>query len=172
MPIPVEPVKAAGSLLNEFRTFLVRGSLVDLAVGVVAGAAFSRLIDSLVKNVLMKVLEYVLPDARSYEAWTIGNVEVGKFLAELLNFLVVGFAVFFVIVKVGGLLTRTRQRQQQEAAAAAAAKPAPKVPPADVVLLTEIRDLLRQQQQRQQARPLSPPPQSFEFKSGDENLLL
>jgi large conductance mechanosensitive channel len=179
MPIPVEPVRAAGSLLNEFRAFVVRGPMVELAVGVVAGAAFSRLIDALVKNVFMKVLEYVLPDARSYEAWVVGNVEVGKFLAELLNFVVVGFALFFVIVKVGGLLTRKRQQEADAADPAggakpvAGAKPAPKAPPpvpADVVLLTEIRDLLRQQQHLLQSRATSPTP-TFGFKTGDDERL-
>ena len=73
-------------------------------------------------------MEYVLPNARSYQSWTVGNVEVGQFLTELLNFAVVAVVVFVVVAKVGAALTRRRHEQEVAARPAAPKAPAARRP--------------------------------------------
>ena len=134
-------------MLEEFKKFALRGNVVDLAVGVIIGAAFGAIVASLVADVIMPIVGAITPggldfsnyfialsgkvDATSYaEAKKQGAVlGYGQFLTVTLNFLVVAFVLFLVIRAMVKL-----QRQEE-------AKPAPE-PPADVKLLTEIRDLL------------------------------
>ena len=128
-------------LFEEFKGFAMKGNVVDLAVGVIIGAAFGKLVESLVKNILMPALSLVMPSDQSYVSWkvAIGAKEIpyGLFLGDVVNFLIVAFAVFMFIVKFLGWLSRRHT-----------AAPAPVVvPPAtkDQELLAEIRDLLRSQ---------------------------
>ena len=134
----------AFSLLGEFRSFAFKGNVVDLAIGVIIGAAFGKLIDSLVKNVLMPLIGLLLPGEQGYLGWkwVVEGKEVpfGLFLGEMVNFLVVSFALFVFAVKFLGWIARTRKEE-------AVAPP----PTKDQVLLTEIRDLLKEKQ---------PPPQT------------
>src|SRR5262245_18507911 len=96
-------------LWNEFRTFAFKGNLIDLAVAVVIGVAFGAVITSLVKNIIMPALSYVAPGEGSYRAWQLGRSEIGAFLAEVVNFLLISAAVFLVVVKVlRSLLKRAR----------------------------------------------------------------
>ena len=134
------------SLVSEFKAFAMRGNVVDLAVGVVIGAAFGKIVSSLVDNVIMPPIGFLIggidfsdlvlkigtPVADAKGVVTGGVViHYGVFLNTILQFIIVAIAIFLVI-KLMNRLTR-----KQEAA------PAP--PPADVVLLTEIRDLLKVQ---------------------------
>ena len=92
---------------QEFKKFALKGNLLDLAVAVVIGTAFTAVVNSLVKNILMPLLSYVTPAEGGYRAWHIGRVEVGVFLAEVVNFLIIALVVFLVVVKViGGLIRR------------------------------------------------------------------
>lgn len=135
----MDPTKAAFSLLDEFKKFALKGNVVDLAVGVIIGGAFGKIVDSLVKDVLMPAVTAFMPGKAGYTGWTLTLGEqqllVGKFLGEVMNFLVVALAIFFFIVKFLGWILRSKK---QEAAA-------PPPPPRDVVLLEEIRDLLKAQ---------------------------
>ena len=128
------------NLWSEFKTFAFKGNLIDLAVAVIVGAAFGKVVDSLVKHIFMPIFAIIIPGKAGYEDWKFGPagspILIGKFLSEVVNFLVVALAVFIVIVKVLNWLMRTKKE-------IAAAPPPP--PPADVVLLTEIRDLLKEQ---------------------------
>jgi large conductance mechanosensitive channel len=130
--------RKAMSLFEEFRNFAFKGNVIDLAVGVIIGAAFGKIVDSFVKHILMPILSLVIPGGQAYTAWkfTIGEKEIpyGLFLAEFVNFLVVAFALYLFIVKFLKVVMKSRTAE-------AAAPPPP--PPADVVLLTEIRDLLK-----------------------------
>lgn len=117
-------------LWKEFRAFAFKGNMIDLAVAVVIGAAFAKIVTSLVDNVIMPVLSYVTPD-QGYQQWMIGRIRIGAFLGDVVTFLILALAVFIVIVKVIGWMTK---RGKAEAAA-----PMTK----DQQLLTEIRDLLR-----------------------------
>ncbi len=135
-------------MLKEFRDFAMKGNVVDLAVGLVIGAAFSAIVNSLVGDIIMpligaigsvdfsnyfialssKVTAANLEDARKQGA----VLAYGKFITLAVNFLIVAFSLFIVI------RTMNRLRHHEEA------KPAePPKPSAEVVLLTEIRDLLK-----------------------------
>jgi large conductance mechanosensitive channel len=121
--------RRAYSLLEEFKNFAFKGNVVDLAVGVIIGAAFGKIVDSLVRNIIMPLLSYVVPGSESYEKWTLGRVEIGQFLAVVLNFLIVAVALYLFIVKFLGLILKSK-----------------KTPPPstrDQELLAEIRDLLK-----------------------------
>ena len=121
------------SLFDEFKKFAFKGNVVDLAVGVIIGGAFGKIVDSLVKHVIMPLVSLVLPADRGYTEWkwTIGDKELpyGQFLGEVINFMIVAFALYLFIVKFLGWLMRTKQE----------APP----PTKDQELLTEIRDLLK-----------------------------
>jgi large conductance mechanosensitive channel len=134
---PAVAARQALSVLEEFRNFAFKGNVVDMAVGVIIGAAFGKIVDSLVKNILMPLVSLLIPGDRAYTSWKIvvGTQEIpyGLFLGEIVNFLIVAFALYFSIVKFMGFMMR--QRQQAPAA------PAPG-PTAEQKLLTEIRDLL------------------------------
>ena len=128
--------KKALSIVEEFKGFAFKGNVVDLAVGVIIGAAFGKIVDSLVKSVIMPLIGAVLPGEQGYLGWKFvvngKDVPYGLFIGEVVNFLIVAVALFFVIVKFLGLLMR---KKEAEAAG----------PPAlskDQELLTEIRDLL------------------------------
>lgn len=129
------------SLSREFRDFAFKGNVVDLAVGVIIGAAFGKLVDSLVKNVLMPLISVLIPGNQSYTKWafTINgqSVPYGQFLGEVVNFLIIALVLWIFSVKFLGWLRK--KRHEEEAATAAAP------PPKQEQLLTEIRDLLRQQ---------------------------
>jgi large conductance mechanosensitive channel len=141
-----EPKKVAGAaqwgasqatnLLDEFRRFALKGNVVDLAVGVIVGAAFGKIVDSLVKHILMPLISLLVPSETSYLTWKYTfdgkDVPYGLFLGEVVNFLIVTFALFMFAVKFLGWIARKRA---QEA-------PAALPPTKEEVLLTEIRDLL------------------------------
>jgi large conductance mechanosensitive channel len=134
-----EPTKKAFSLWGEFKSFAFKGNVVDLAVGVIIGAAFGKIIDSLVKNVIMPLVSVLLPGGESYTKWSfeVGpqrkEVPYGLFIGDVVSFLVIAFTLFVFIVKLLGWLMKARQQE------AAAPPPLTK----DQELLTEIRDLLK-----------------------------
>jgi large conductance mechanosensitive channel len=127
-------------MLSEFKAFAMRGNVMDLAVGVVIGAAFGKIVTSLVDQVIMPPIGMLIGgvDFSAYK-WVLhpagpdGKGEValqyGAFINTIIQFLIVALAIF-VVVKI-----MNRMMRKDEAA------PAP--PSAEVVLLTEIRDLLR-----------------------------
>ena len=93
-------------LWSEFRNFAFKGNMIDLAVAVVIGAAFGKVVESLVKDMIMPLLSYVIPNQAGYLAWHVGRLRIGAFLSEVLNFLVIALAVFVAIVKVIGYLMK------------------------------------------------------------------
>jgi large conductance mechanosensitive channel len=127
------------SVLQEFKTFAMRGNVVDLAVGVIIGAAFGKIVSSFVEDVVMPVLGviiggvdfkhlgFVLKAAEGEVAAV--TLNYGKFIQTSFDFVIIAFAIFMAVKAINSL------KKQEEAAPAA--------PPADVVLLTEIRDLLK-----------------------------
>ena len=132
------PTKKAFSLFDEFKNFAFKGNVVDLAVGVIIGGAFGKLVTSMVDNVLMPLVGVILPGNKGYENWaiTIGEktIPYGKFIGDVVGFLILAAALFFFIVKFLGWLMTSK-----------AAEPAtPPAPTKDQELLTEIRDLLKQ----------------------------
>ncbi|MCC6240353.1 MAG: large conductance mechanosensitive channel protein MscL [Phycisphaerales bacterium] len=100
------------SLVQEFKSFAFKGNMIDMAVGIIIGAAFGKVISSLVGDIFMPLIAAVMPNDKGYEAWTFiingSTIPYGKFIATLVDFLLVALAVFLVIVKiVQGTLKRT-----------------------------------------------------------------
>lgn len=93
-------------LLQEFKKFALKGNVVDLAIAVVIGTAFGKVVNSLVNNVLMPVISYVSPKPEGYESWQIGQVKIGLFLGDVVNFLIVAGAMFLLLVKLLGAIER------------------------------------------------------------------
>src|SRR5438552_1315735 len=113
-----DPTKKAFSLIEEFKNFAFKGSVIDLAVGVIIGAAFGKIISSLVDNIFMPLIGLFLPNPKGYEglAYTVGDktVPYGKFISDVVSFLVVALVLFLFIVKFLGWLM---QAKKEEAAA-------------------------------------------------------
>jgi large conductance mechanosensitive channel len=126
--------------IQEFKTFISKGNVMDLAIGVIIGAAFGKIVTSLVEDVFMPVigkiiggvdftgLKYVISGAGTKEEVAL---RYGNFLQTSINFLIIAFCVFLMVKALNAL-----KKKQEEAPA-----PPPEVP-TDVKLLTEIRDLL------------------------------
>lgn len=129
------------SMISEFKAFAMRGNVIDLAVGVVIGAAFGKIVTSLVDGVIMPPLGKLIGgvDFSAFK-WVLspagadgkGEVAIlyGAFINTMIQFLIVALAIFIVVKAINRI-----SRKQDEAPAA---------PAADIVLLTEIRDLLKQ----------------------------
>jgi large conductance mechanosensitive channel len=137
-------------MLSEFRTFAVKGNVMDLAVGVIIGAAFGKIVDSLVNDIIMPVIGAVfggfdfsnlfiklgkvppgIPETLAdLKKAGVPVLAYGNFITIVLNFIILAFVVFMIV--------RTVNKMREEDAA----KPAP-APPEDVMLLREIRDALR-----------------------------
>jgi large conductance mechanosensitive channel len=137
------------SFMSEFKEFAMKGNVVDLAVGVIIGAAFGKIVDSIVKDLIMPVvgkifggLEFTnyfikLSDGpagipQTYEALTKAGVPVfayGNFITVAINFIILAFIIFMMIKQINRLKTNTVNT--------------PPPPPEDTVLLREIRDALK-----------------------------
>ncbi len=132
----------AMSFMDEFKQFAFKGNVIDLAVGVIIGGAFGKIVDSLVKQIIMPFVGLLLPGEQGYLGWklVVGAKEVpyGLFIGEVVNFLIVALALFFFVVKFLGWIMKAKKEE--------AAAPAPPAPPTkEQELLTEIRDLLKKQ---------------------------
>lgn len=129
------------SFAKDFKAFIMRGNVVDLAVAVVIGGAFGKIVTSLVNDIIMPPigvlvggidfsrLKWIIHD--STDPKKVAAINYGSFINTIITFLIIAFAVFVVIKLV------ERAMPKKEAAPAA--------PPPEVTLLTEIRDLLKQQ---------------------------
>lgn len=136
-------------MLKEFREFALKGNVMDLAVGVIIGAAFGKIVDSAVKDVIMPIASFLMrgqvdfsnqywglagnvpPGASLIEAQKVGTVLAwGSFATVVINFAILAFIIFWMV--------KAMNRLKREAPAAA-----PAAPPEDVILLREIRDALK-----------------------------
>ncbi len=134
-------------MLKEFKEFAMRGNVVDLAIGVIIGAAFSKIVDSLVKDLIMPLIgmfgsadfsNYFIPLSKAVTATNLVDAQKqgpvlawGSFATYVVNFLIVAFVLFMVVRAINTL---------KKSEAAKPAEPVP--PPKQEVLLSEIRDLL------------------------------
>jgi large conductance mechanosensitive channel len=122
-------------MIKEFREFLLRGNIVDLAVAVVLGTAFGLIVTSLVEDILTPLLGLLgVPD---FSTWTIAvgdaTMRIGAFLNALISFVLIAMAIFFLIVKpMQAIEARRREEKVEE-----------ETGPTEVELLTQIRDELR-----------------------------
>ena len=139
------------SMMSEFREFALKGNVIDLAVGVIIGAAFGKIVDSLVKDLIMPVVSRIFggldfsnwfimlasPPAgysgpMTYEALTKAGVPLlayGNFITVALNFVILAFVIFLMVRQINRLKRQT--------------PPPPPAPPEEVMLLREIRDAVR-----------------------------
>ena len=142
------------SMMSEFKEFAVKGNVMDLAVGVIIGGAFGKIVDSLVNDLIMPLVSFILGGKVDFtklflvlcdnptrlntlDALKKADIPVfayGNFLTILINFIILAFVIFMLVKGMN------RLRRQQETAAEAA----PAADPADIALLKEIRDELRQ----------------------------
>jgi large conductance mechanosensitive channel len=130
------------SIVSEFREFAMKGNVVDMAVGIIIGAAFGKIVSSLVSDVVTPPLGYIiggvdftdlavtLPAIR--EGAEAVTIRYGVFLQALFDFIIVAFAIFMLVK----LINRVRRKEE-------VAPSAPPPPSKEEVLLTEIRDLLK-----------------------------
>jgi len=129
--------KKVSAMLEEFKTFAFKGNVVDLAIGVIIGAAFGKIIDSLVKHIIMPFISVIMPGQQGYLTWKLvingKDVPYGLFIGEIVNFLIVALALYIFIVKFIGMIMKNKQEKAT-------------VPPLtkDQELLAEIRDLIRE----------------------------
>jgi len=139
------------SIIQEFKEFAVKGNVMDLAVGVIIGGAFGKIIDSMVKDIIMPVVSWILGGDVDYSNWFVvlgdnpNNVTnlteaqaaglnvfaYGNFLTILINFLLLAWVVFWLVK----LMNKLRRKQEAE--------PEPEATPEDIALLREIRDELK-----------------------------
>lgn len=136
-PVTTEASKKALSLIEEFKKFAFKGNVIDLAIGVIIGAAFGKIIDSLVKHLIMPLISVVIPGEQSYLGWKWmingKDIPYGLFLGEIVNFLIVAIALYIFIVKFLSLVMKAKKEE------AVALPPLTK----EQELLTQIRDLLK-----------------------------
>jgi large conductance mechanosensitive channel len=129
-------------MIQGFKDFLMRGNVVDLAVAVVIGTAFGAVVNALVSAVLMPLISALVgaPNFDEFAVLTLnGNaIRFGVLLTALVNFLLIAAAVYFAFVLPMNKLNELRERKLT-----AGRKPAPEEVPADIRLLTEIRDALK-----------------------------
>ncbi len=126
-------------MIKEFKEFISKGSVMDMAVGIIIGGAFTAIVDSLVKDVLMPVIG-MITGGHSVEdmVWKVGNATVGygAFIQAIIDFLLVAFVLFMIIKglnKAKAAIVKEKEAEEET--------PAPV--PEDIALLTEIRDLLK-----------------------------
>lgn len=130
------------SVIKEFKEFAVKGNVVDMAVGIIIGAAFGKIISVLVAGVVMPPigvlvggvdfsdLVYVIKEAVGDTPAVV--ISYGEFIQTLINFIIIAFVIFMVVKGIN----RLKRKQEQ-------APPAPAAPSVEETLLTEIRDLLK-----------------------------
>ncbi len=115
--------------IKEFREFAVRGNVLDLAIGVIIGGAFNKIVTALVDAVIMPVIGKVIGDPEKFSTLTIGGIKIGVLLQATLDFIIIAFVLFLILKAVN------RFRKKDEVVAPP--------PTATEVLLAEIRDELK-----------------------------
>lgn len=126
-------------LVSEFKTFIVRGNVLDLAVGIIVGGAFTAIVTSLVNNILMPIIGVILGGI-NFASLSItfkgASINYGAFIQAIINFLLIALTVF-ILVKSINTMARKKEEVKEEKE--------PEKPEENIVLLTEIRDLLKKQ---------------------------
>ena len=121
---------------QEFKEFAMRGNVLDMAVGVVVGSAFTAIVTSIVQNLLTPLLGLLIPDS-TFAEWAPGGFGIGAVINSIITFLITAFVVFLLVKGVNKLTHLKKQEEPQE-------PQEPKAPTTEE-LLTEIRDLLKEQ---------------------------
>lgn len=121
--------------IKEFKEFISRGSVIDLAVAVVIGGAFTKIVNSLVDDIIMPIIGVIIGGINfEHLMITVGTAEIryGMFIQAIVNFLLISLVIFSIIKSINQFKKKEEEKPEEPAA-----------PSEDIVLLTEIRDLLR-----------------------------
>lgn len=121
------------SWIDEFKEFIMRGNVLDMTVGVVVGSAFTAIVTSIVENLLTPLLGLLIPDS-TFAEWAPGGFGIGAVINAIITFLITAFVVFWIVKVVNKIMPKKEEEP-----------PAPAGPTTEE-LLTEIRDLLKEQQ--------------------------
>ena len=122
-------------MIKGFKEFLLRGNVIDLAVAVVVGGAFGKVVDAFATDFIGSILGK-LGGTPDYNTFAPGGIKIGTTITALIYFVIVAAAVYFIVVLPLNRLSNLRRSPAQETAA--------EIPAADIALLTDIRDLLAQ----------------------------
>jgi large conductance mechanosensitive channel len=126
------------SMITEFKEFAMKGSLIDMAVGIIIGAAVGKMVSTLVENILMPIIGVFLGGVSFSDlSIKVGDAAIGygAFIQAMIDFLIIAFVIFMILKAIN----KMKENFEKEKAAEPVAEPA------DVLLLSEIRDLLKQQ---------------------------
>lgn len=162
--------KKRTGFLKEFKAFIMRGNVLDLAVGIIIGGAFTTIVRSLTNDILMPfvggliggvdfaglriplwnaeiVYDGAIPSLDAYgQVLYSSAIYYGRFLQAIVDFLIVAFVIFILIKSINSIHKVIEEKRKREEALAEAAKPEPVIPE-NILLLREIRDLLKKQEQ-------------------------
>jgi len=125
--------------IGEFKTFVSKGNVMDLSVGIIIGSAFTAVVTALTSNVLMPIIGVALGGVDfSKLAITFGSASIGygSFIQSVLNFFLIALTVFFLVKSIN-IITRKKEEKKE-----------PSKPSDEILILTEIRDLLKMQQEK------------------------
>jgi len=125
------------SVIKEFKEFAVKGSLIDMAVGIIIGAAVGKMVSTLVDNILMPVIGAVMGGVNFQDlSIKVGEATIGygAFIQAMIDFLIVAFVIFMILKMINNMKASFEKEKAAE----------PEEKPADIELLIEIRDLLKQ----------------------------
>ena len=153
--MPEKEIKGIKKFFEEFKAFAMRGNVLDMAVGVVVGGAFTSIVNSLVNDIINPILGIFTGggDALSALAFQLpggGALMLGNFINAVLNFLIMAFVVFCIVKAFNAAHDRAEAALHKKQAAEEVEKAAP-APSKEEVLLTEIRDLLKEQAEARHA---------------------
>ena len=115
-------------MLKEFKEFALKGNVLDLAVAVVMGAAFNKIVTALVTYIIMPLIGLIFGTIDFAKSWSFMGIKYGMFVQSIIDFIIIAFALF-IFVKIANTLMRKEEEEEIEE---------------NTVLLTEIRDLLRE----------------------------
>ncbi len=134
-----EPEKKSKSIITEFKEFISKGNVLDMAVGLIVGSAFTAIVTSLVNDIFTPLIGIIIGGV-NFSGINIklgdATLNIGLFLQAIINFLLTAICVFIVVKTIN----RFRRKKEE--------KPAPPKPSKEELLLTEIRDLLKEQQKK------------------------
>ena len=125
--------------VKEFKEFALKGNVVDMAIGVIIGGAFGKIVTSLVNDIIMPTISLIFGADKSLATLAYKDLKYGNFLQTIVDFLIIALAIFFAI----RIVCKLRMSVKKQEAEKPAEPPAPAPTPEDIVLLREIRDALK-----------------------------
>ena len=125
------------SWISEFKEFIMRGNGLDMAVGVVIGAAFTAIVNAIVTSIINPII-LLISGKTDFSKVSVGIFPIGELISAVINFLIIAFVVFWMVKIINGAMNRFKKKEEE------VEEETPE-PSAEEVLLTEIRDLLKEQ---------------------------